>query len=368
MAPASAGRLLPGRTGGDMRRSIRGLMIVALSILVTTGAVLTDAPPQARAASGDKRPNLRMLPLRDWHIQNVNGRRLLRFTSIFVNAGPGAFEVRGNRSSSSDPTMGIRQRMFRWDGTSRYINTKAFAMYAADGHDHWHVHGVTVYEAWKESDPVATRRGAKTGFCFLDSEPWNLSLPGARQAPVYRGQGCGVRASLSLRTGLSVGWADNYPWNFAFQWIDITGLPGGIYRVRVTVDIQNYYDETNETDGCVWAKIRIPAPGSNRAPTVYANGSDCGYAAMTPVSSFANGVTWSPGEQVSIAPGTYTGRRFNSVGTSLATKQSTVRNERIVTATARAIPPGVSGRWLYMTNGPFAGWWLKQGDGVKLVD
>ncbi len=71
-----------------------------------------------------------------------------------------------------------------------------------------------------------------------------------------------MRASLTIRAGLSVGWADNYPWIFAFQWIDITGLPGGIYRARVTVDIQDYYDEKIETDNCVWAKIRIPAPGS----------------------------------------------------------------------------------------------------------
>ena len=183
-----------------MRRSLRGLMIVALGVLMTTATVLTDAPPQARAASGDKRPNLQMLPLRDWHIQNVNGRRLLRFTSIFVNAGPGPFEVRGSRSSTSDPTMSIRQRMFRWDGTTRFINTKAFGMYAADGHDHWHVHGVTVYEAWKESDPVATTRGAKTGFCFLDSEPWNLSVPGRarRRTTAGRGAAC-VRPSTPDR-------------------------------------------------------------------------------------------------------------------------------------------------------------------------
>ena len=38
--------------------------------------------------------------------------------------------------------------------------------------------------------------------------------------------------SITSHAGLSVGWADNYPWFFAFQWIDITGLPGGTYQVR----------------------------------------------------------------------------------------------------------------------------------------
>jgi hypothetical protein len=340
---------------------------VTLSLLVAGTAGWLSGPEAVAAVSGDKRPNLQMLPLRDWHVQSVNGRRLLRFTSIFVNAGPGQFEVRGSRGSTSDPTMDIKQRMFRWDGTSRFIDTPAEGRYAADGHDHWHVQGVTVYEAWKESDPIATRRGAKTGICFLDSTAWNFSVRGARRSSYYHGHGCGTRASLTSRMGLSVGWGDDYPWWFAYQWIDITGLPGGIYRVRATVDIQNYYDEKVETDNCAWTRIRIPAPGSNAAPTVYANGTDCGRDAITPVSSLATGVTWNPGKQVSIAPGTYTAHRFNSQGTVLRTTRSTVRNERIVTATARAVPPGQSGRWLYMASGPFAGWWVKQGDGVKLV-
>ena len=74
-----------------------------------------------------------------------------------------------------------------------------------------------------------------------------------------------MRASITSRAGLSVGWADNYPWFFAFQWIDITGLPGGTYQVRVTVDIQDYYQERIDTDNCVWARLHIPAPGSTDA-------------------------------------------------------------------------------------------------------
>ena len=82
--------------------------------------------------------------------------------------------------------MDIKQRMFRWDGTSRFIDTPAEARYAADGHDHWHVQGVVTYETWKLNDPTDTaRRGGKTGFCFLDFEPWNLSFPYAPQSPVY---------------------------------------------------------------------------------------------------------------------------------------------------------------------------------------
>ena len=189
--------------------------------------------------------------------------------------------------------MDVKQRMFRWDGTSRMIATPADARYASDGHDHWHVQGVVTYETWKLNDPTDTaRRGGKTGFCFLDSEPWNLSLPYAPQSPVYMNHHCGTRASITSHAGLSVGWADNYPWFFAYQWIDITGLPGGTYQVRVTVDIEDYYQERIDTDNCVWARLHIPAPGSSNGPTVEADGSSCGVNAI-PRSTTSRAVTRS---------------------------------------------------------------------------
>ena len=352
-----------------MPTAIRRATVVALGALLLLTAILPLTPSLAAAAEGDKRPNLQMRSLREWHIQAVNGRRLLRFTSIFVNAGPGAFEVHGRRDSGSDPTMDIRQRMFRWDGTSRMINTPAVARYASDGHDHWHVQGVVTYETWRINDATDTaRRGGKSGFCFLDSEPWDLSLPYARQSSYYREAWCGVRGSISNQAGLSVGWADNYPWFFAFQWIDITGLPGGTYQVRVTVDIQDYYDERDETDNCVWTRLHIPPPGSgNTAPTVEAQGSGCGANAIKPVTSFVGGDTFNPDRQARIEPGAYTGYKFNSVGTVLHSKRIAVQAQRIVTVPARGIPPGHEHRFLYMTSGPFKGYWVRPGSGIQLI-
>ena len=350
-----------------MRIPARRVHAIGISIVLATTALLPlDATPSA-AASGDKRPNLQMLQLRDWRIQTSGGRRLLRFTTIFVNAGPGHFELRGRRSSSGDATMDMDQVMYRWDGSRRLINTPAVARYSGDGHDHWHVQGVVTYEAWKESEPLLMRRGAKAGFCFFDTTAWALTLRGARRSPYYQEEWCGTRSSMTSRVGVSVGWGDRYPWSFAYQWIDITGLPGGTYRVRATVDIQNFYDERVETDNCVWTRIRIPAPGSTRGPTVLSNGSDCGTDAITPVTSFPNGEAWNPPRGVRMEPGAHVGIRFNSQGTILRTTRANLRNERIVTAAARATPPGHSARYLYMVRGPLAGYWVRQGGGVSLV-
>jgi hypothetical protein len=89
-------------------------------------------------------------------------------------------------------------------------------------------------------------------------------------------------------------------------------------------------------------------------------------SAITPVTSFPNGVTWDPPVAVTIAAGAHVGYTFNSQGTELRRKRSDLRTDRTVMASARAIPPGQTGRWLYMASGPFAGYWLRQGDGVTL--
>jgi hypothetical protein len=263
--------------------------------------------------------------------------------------------------------MDIEQVIYRSDGSRFRHDTDAIARYAGDGHDHWHVQGVVTLEAWRLTDPQAARRGAKTGFCFFDTTPWDLSLPHARQSSYYRQEWCGVRASLTNRVGVSVGWGDVYPWDFVFQWIDITGLPGGTYRVRGTVDIQDFYRETNEVDNCVWTELRIPAPGSGNQAKVLRNGRGCGADATTPVTAFPNGQSFDPPREVSISAGFHTGWTFNAAGTRLRRLSRTLAHDRMGTASQRATPPGETGHWLYMESGPYAGYWLKQGPGVALL-
>ena len=176
--------------------------------------------------------------------------------------------------------------------------------------------GVVTYEAWALTNPQGARRGAKTGFCFFDTTPWKLSLPHARQSGYYEQEWCGTQASMTNRVGVSVGWGDRYPWDFVFQWIDITGLPGGTYRVRATVDIQDYYRETDEFDNCVWTEVRIPAPGKGNAAHVLRNGRGCGEKASTAVSSYPSGTTFMP-RDVTISAGVHVGWTFNAAGTRL---------------------------------------------------
>ncbi|HEX2195167.1 MAG TPA: lysyl oxidase family protein [Candidatus Limnocylindria bacterium] len=336
-------------------------LAVTLAMLLAAFVVGTLAPRPADAASA-RLPNLRMLPLSDWTIQNVGGRRLLRFTTIMANQGPGPFEVRGRRTSRSDPTMQIDQVIFHEGGGSHRASTGAVGKYAGDGHDHWHVQRIMTYELYRVDNPATVRGGAKTGFCFLDTTPWRLGLPHARQSPYYQEEWCGGRQALSNRVGISVGWGDRYPWDFAFQWIDITGLPSGRYVVRSTVDISDWYRETNDYDNCRWTRIRIPSTGSR--VEVLDSGADCGRDAITPAHTFPGARTYDPPRTVSIQPGTYTGRTFNDLGTQLRAKRVTLGDGGTAIVDRLARIPGQAGRWFHVVERRFAGYWLRDSGGV----
>ena len=250
------------------RRIAPRSLLLALGLVVL--AASSPAVPPVSAAT-DRLPDLRMAPLDQFSTQTVSGERRLRFRTIMTNEGTGPLEVRGSRDNLTQPHLRTRQAIYDTDGGVRLRDTRALAEYAQDGHDHWHIQGVMLYQLW--SDNGVTRRGTKVGFCFMDSYRYRLSMPGAPQSQVYPEHLCGDRGDLTNRMGLSVGWGDDYPATFAFQWIDITTLPAGDYTVQARADEQNWYAESNETNNCAWARVRIGAPDGSVA--VLSSGSTC---------------------------------------------------------------------------------------------
>ena len=132
--------------------------------------------------------------------------------------------------------------------------------YAGDGHDHWHVERMMAYHLWSGR---GTRADRKVGFCFFDTTLWAPACPARRAARYYRESWCGGRTALTSRTGISVGWADTYGYRLAYQWIDITGLPGGTYTVRAMSDPDDWFLETDETDGCGYDEISFGSSGTS---------------------------------------------------------------------------------------------------------
>lgn len=241
-----------------------------LVLIAAIGVLIGVVPATPVRAADDKLPDLRAARTTTFRIRTTaDGKRLLRFTSQMVNYGTGPMELRSSRPTTMSPWV-VKQRIYDTDGGHRDVMSDATLAYAGDGHDHWHVRRVMSYHLWGSE---GTYRDVKIGFCYFDTTPRDLAMPGSPNSKVYLESTCGTRRSLTSKTGLSVGWGDTYPWNFAYQWIDISGLPGGTYTLRTVVDLYDSFLETNEANNCTWTKVRFDDSGSS--VDVVSTGSEC---------------------------------------------------------------------------------------------
>jgi len=236
---------------------VRAFNAGGTSSYTNTATATTPAPP-----AQDRLPDLGMARLSDFSIDASGGLRRLRYSTTIVNVGSGKFELHGQRASTSDPSMSVVQRIFNDAGGWRDVSTPAVMVYAGDGHNHWHVHDLELSELFRLSDGVFLARSNKRGFCFWDNVRYRLSLPGAPQSPVYGESGCGGTGSLTTAVGLSIGWGDIYPASLPDQFIDITGLADGSYRLVVTADPSGWFAETNENNNVTWVDLELSGGGS----------------------------------------------------------------------------------------------------------
>ena len=157
-------------------------------------------------------------------IGGVGYRRILRFDTVVMNSGDGDLVV-GDRSDPNNP----------------YAEWFEFA----PCHGHYHIRDFSVYELLDSSGSLVVA-GHKQGFCMEDS----FKYDGGKS----NGYNCGFQ-------GITSGWGDWYYKQLTGQWIDITGIPEGDYRVRVTINLAGTFDEgTNRYPNTVETSIHIPNP------------------------------------------------------------------------------------------------------------
>jgi hypothetical protein len=178
--------------------------------------------------------------------------------------------------------------------------------YAGDGHNHWHVKDL---EGAQLTDASGNSVGSytKTGFCFLDDDVYSASIPGRPSTPVYPGCATNQPNALSVKAGISVGWGDWYGYQMAFQWIDITGIPYGKYRLWAYADPHGFFRESSNTNNSTWTDISYGSSGvtataygprARRQGPRAGRGRRCGYRATAKwsrgrgVLSHANSACW----------------------------------------------------------------------------
>ena len=217
-------------------------------------------PSSAVAGSADLLPDLQMAQPYSVQVTTAeNGRKKLRFGTIAYNVGDGAIEVRAGDRNGRE-MLNIRQWIHRSDGSGRAIaKPDARVFYSGDGHDHWHVARFIVVRLTSLESSDTQRRIRKIGFCLLDSVPMRAAErpPNSPSGPVY--VSCGTLQNTKVKVGISVGFGDNYPPEFAHQAIDVTGLPAGTYRLCATVNPHGIWTEKNNNvaNNSFWMDINL---------------------------------------------------------------------------------------------------------------
>jgi hypothetical protein len=130
-------------------------------------------------------------------VGGIGLRRLLRFDTVTANRGTGDLVI------GMTPPPGQDAGVFAW----------------SQCHMHHHVSGYTSYELFDDAGTMISAR--KQAFCIKDSVPEPNAPPGKYSC---------------ADQGMTRGWSDGYSVGVPCQWIDVTGLPSGMYTLRVVVN------------------------------------------------------------------------------------------------------------------------------------
>jgi hypothetical protein len=173
-------------------------------------------------------------------------------------------------------------------------------------HRHWHLRGYADYRL-VDGDGVEVGRGHKQSFCLLDSGR-------------YMGLGTDIPAAMRYNCGnqgIHAGWMDVYGRGLDCQYVDITGVAPGRYRIRASINIERVVEESSYDDNVTYYDITIPPPPSSDAGTGDAGAGDAGIMSMDPTlacPSALTGVNRNCGWQVEGAARTCTPGAMVTVG------------------------------------------------------
>jgi hypothetical protein len=234
-------------------------------IAVAVAVGLVAAACVAGPPEGTPLPDLAMPQILQLTVSNpTNGTHALKFSTTVVNIGRADFRVSATRASTSSAWK-VSQVLPDGRGNLNAYETKAGYVYGGDGHNHWHLRDLATYRLYAMPNMTFVAKSLKGGFCFFDTTPYNFDLPGAPTAAIYNSLNCGAQSALSSAMGLSIGWGDTYPKGLPGQEIDITGLPAGNYRLKVTADEAKAYWEQTRANNANWTDFRLSYTAAGKA-------------------------------------------------------------------------------------------------------
>lgn len=189
-----------------------------------------------------------------------NGEEMLvlRFEGYVTNLGEGPLDISGNPqlTDPADPTShDVWQRVRTSTGDWVKLTRPPVRFETDDGHNHFHLMEIVAYSLWDEAGTTQILPGAKVGFCMLDVEslPERHSNPGEQAYEKSNVENCRANEPEAdfLRMGVTEGWRDVYESDVTFQWVDVSDLSPGHYRLAAESDPYDIVVESDETNNGV---------------------------------------------------------------------------------------------------------------------
>lgn len=190
-------------------------------------------------------PDLISLPA-FWISVTADGDGLdrLNFAANEWNAGPSPMVVEGFRSAADSEIMDAYQIFYRNGRPVGSRRTGTMEYHAGEEHNHWHFLDFANYQLVDDAGTVVSATG-KQSWCLAPTDPIDLRVPNATFNPgnTDLGSSCGGPEALWIRETMPVGWGDTYS-QFQTWAIDVTDVPNGTYRIKVSVNPNGNLFET----------------------------------------------------------------------------------------------------------------------------
>ena len=195
-------------------------------------------------------------------------RRCLRFDQVIANTGEGPFELR-YRMEGVATEQQLRQRVYASDGTFEEFTVDTYEFHATHAHFHYKNFGQAfLYRLHPDGRMEKVRESKKNGFCMIDVENSRFGVddrgvPYKGEAPrTYSFPRCNAPTERDqhgtyMVNGISPGWADVYNWFLADQYIEISGVPDGVYVIETVANPIRTVRETTYEDNVARATIRL---------------------------------------------------------------------------------------------------------------
>jgi hypothetical protein len=201
----------------------------------------------------------------DIDLTTIANKVLYRYSQPIANIGAGPLELRETTDANFVQT--IHQRIYDSAGGEPTEELVGTFPDAHPPYGHLFLVGIAEYRIRTVTSGngvgAVLASQVKTSYGLYDSDDYDKSLPGAPATPHYNGS--------SQYLGISVGWADLYPWYFAGQYIDVTGLPDGQYWLEAEIDPGDLIEESNNTNNITRVLVDLVVPEPTIKPGDYNN-------------------------------------------------------------------------------------------------